>query len=296
VFRQLPRNHHCEPKCDDYLNICPGNNQPVTLYQYSHQQYYLFNRRWRNRSRCCCLPTGVNGVYATGVFTISGTPSVTGTFNYTVTTTGTCVQATATGTITVNPNATITLTSGAGTNVKHDVSIRLSPISLIQLVEAEQAAGVVGLPNRCERCFMLQVYHYKRNPICHRYIQLHSDNHRNLCSGDSHRNITVNPNATITLTSAPATTNQSLCINTAINNITYSIGGGGTGAGVVGLPTGVNGVYAAGVFTISGTPTVSGTFNYTVTNNRNLVFRLRLQVLSRLPECNDYVNFCSGNN
>jgi hypothetical protein len=121
------------------------------------------------------LPTGVNGVYNTGVFTISGTPTVSGTFNYTVTTTGTCTQKTATGTITVNPNAAIALTSAA------------------------------------------------------------------------------------------ATTTQSVCINTAITSITYSVTGGGTGAGVTGLPTGVNGVYNTGVFTISGTPTVSGTFNYTIT-------------------------------
>jgi hypothetical protein len=79
-------------------------------------------------------------------------------------------------------------------------------------------------------------------------------------------NVTVNAEtATITLTSASGTDAQLVCINTAIIDITYSIGGGGTGAGVTGLPSGVNGVYNAGVFTISGTPTVPGTFNYTVT-------------------------------
>jgi len=81
----------------------------------------------------------------------------------------------------------------------------------------------------------------------------------------------VNPNATITLTSGAGTNVQSLCINTPITTITYSIGGGGTGAGVTGLPAGVTGVYAAGVFTISGTPTVSGTFNYTVTTTGTCV-------------------------
>ena len=85
------------------------------------------------------------------MFTISGTPSVAGTFNYTVTTTGTCVQTTALGSITVNPDATIALSSAAGTDA------------------------------------------------------------------------------------------QSLCINVPITSITYTIGGGGTGAGVVGLPAGVNG-------------------------------------------------------
>jgi len=105
----------------------------------------------------------------------------------------------------------------------------------------------------------------------------------------------VNPNATITLTSAPATTNQSLCINTAINNITYSIGGGGTGAGVVGLPTGVNGVYAAGVFTISGTPTVSGPLIIQLLP-QELAFRRRLQGHHSEPKCYDHLNIGSGNN
>ena len=54
-------------------------------------------------------------------------------------------------------------------------------------------------------------------------------------------------------------------MNTPITPITYSVGGGGTGAGVAGLPAGVTGAYNAGVFTISGTPTASGTFNFTVT-------------------------------
>ena len=75
--------------------------------------------------------------------------------------------------------------------------------------------------------------------------------------------VTVNPNAAIALTSGSS--NQTLCANTALTPITYSVTGGGTGATVSGLPSGVTGSYSGGFFTISGTPTVSGTFNYTVT-------------------------------
>lgn len=79
------------------------------------------------------------------------------------------------------------------------------------------------------------------------------------------RTVTINPSATIALTSAATTNAQTICINTAITNITYSVGGGGTGATVSGLPTGVSGSYSGGVFTISGSPTVSGgPFTYTV--------------------------------
>lgn len=73
--------------------------------------------------------------------------------------------------------------------------------------------------------------------------------------------------ATINLTSAPATAAQALTINTDLHPITYAIGGGGTGATVTGLPAGVNGNYASGVFTITGSPTtrVGSPFTYTVT-------------------------------
>jgi hypothetical protein len=120
------------------------------------------------------LPTGVTGNYSGGNITISGTPTVSGTFNYTVTLTGGCGTTTATGTITVNPNNTITLSSSSGTD------------------------------------------------------------------------------------------NQTVCINNAITDITYS-STGAIGATFSGLPTGVTGNYSGGNITISGTPTVSGTFNYTVT-------------------------------
>lgn len=124
------------------------------------------------------LPAGVNYGFSAGVLTISGTPTASGSFNYTVTTTGgDCGTTSASGTIEVD-----------------------------------------ALP-------------------------------------------------TLTLTSAPTTANQTLCIRTPITNITYAVGGAATDASVTGLPAGVTGTYANGVLTISGTPTEAGPFNYTVTTS-----------------------------
>jgi hypothetical protein len=77
---------------------------------------------------------------------------------------------------------------------------------------------------------------------------------------------TLKANATIGLTSAVGTDAQTVRLNTAIINIVYTIGGAGTGASITAgaLPPGVNGSFNAGVFTISGTPTVAGIFSYTV--------------------------------
>jgi len=68
------------------------------------------------------------------------------------------------------------------------------------------------------------------------------------------------------LTSATTTTNQTLCLNSPIQNITYSYSGEATSAVVTGLPNGVTATIASGVVTISGTPTQTGVFNYTVTS------------------------------
>ena len=121
------------------------------------------------------LPGGVSASWSGDVITISGTPSASGTFNYTIPLSGGCGSVDATGTITVT---------------------------------ADNTAG----------------------------------------SGSS---------------------TPTLCINTALTNITHATTGA-TGisddgvAGANGLPGGVSASWSGDVITISGTPSASGTFNYTI--------------------------------
>ena len=92
--------------------------------------------------------------------------------------------------------------------------------------------------------------------------------------------ITVQASSTLALSSAVGTDAQVLCNNTPITDITYTVGGAATGASVVaptavvdGLPNGVTGSYLAGVFTITGTPSVTLTskkvFTYSVVTTGN---------------------------
>ncbi|WP_029035221.1 T9SS type A sorting domain-containing protein [Salinimicrobium terrae] len=79
--------------------------------------------------------------------------------------------------------------------------------------------------------------------------------------------ITVNPDATIALTSG--NNSQTVCAaggvtNGSISPITYSIGETGTGAAVTGLPPGITGSFNNGVFTIEGSSTETGTHNYSI--------------------------------
>lgn len=61
-----------------------------------------------------------------------------------------------------------------------------------------------------------------------------------------------------------ASSTPTLCVNTLLTNITHTTTGA-TGIGVAsGLPTGVTANWNSNTITISGTPTASGTFNYTI--------------------------------
>ncbi len=209
------------------------------------------------------LPSGVTGNYSGGNITISGTPTVSGTFNYTVTLTGGCGNITATGTIMVKPNNTITLTSGSGTdNQTRCINTSIIPISYS--TTGATGATFSGLPPG-----VTGNYSGGNITISGTLTVTGTFNYTVTLTGGC-GNITatgtiiVNPNNTITLTSGSGTDNQTKCINTAITPITYSTTGA-TGATFSGLPTGVTGNYSGGNITISGTPMVSGTFNYTVT-------------------------------
>ena len=117
------------------------------------------------------LPNGVTATYSNNTITVSGTPTNSGTFNYTIPVTGGCTALNATGTITVNPTNTVT----------------------------------------------------------------------------------------------PASSNPTLCVNTALSpSITFTTTGA-TGIGAAtGLPVGVSASWFGNTITISGTPTASGTFNYSI--------------------------------
>ncbi|MFZ1704884.1 MAG: T9SS type A sorting domain-containing protein [Saprospiraceae bacterium] len=66
------------------------------------------------------------------------------------------------------------------------------------------------------------------------------------------------------LSTHKSTENQSVCTNTPISMIVYNTVGI-TGASVSGLPDGINGIFDLNEFTLTGTPTQIGTFQYTIT-------------------------------
>ncbi|TDD75178.1 immunoglobulin domain-containing protein [Flavobacterium caseinilyticum] len=211
------------------------------------------------------LPAGLTGVFNSGTFTISGTPTASGSFPYTITTTGTCAQKTATGTLIVTPNAAINLTSGAVTNDQTKcINVAITNITFA-VSGGGTGATVTGLPAGVTGSFSGNIYTINGVPTASGSFPYTVTTTGACVQATATGTITVSPNAAITLTSGGGSNNLTRCINTAISTITFAISGGGTGATVTGLPTGVNGIYSGGTFTINGTPTVSGSFPYTVT-------------------------------
>ncbi|WP_139352684.1 glycine-rich domain-containing protein [Algoriphagus sp. A40] len=207
------------------------------------------------------LPAGVTASVSGTTLTISGTPSVSGPFTYTVTTTGSaCATATTSGTITVNPIHTIT----AASNQTVCLNAAMTAITMT-LGGGATGATVTGLPAGVTASVSGTTLTISGTPTTlgsFTYTVITTGN--SCATATTGGTITVDPNHTIT-----AGSDQTVCQNAAISPITMTLGGGATGATVTGLPTGVTHSVLGTTLTISGTPTVSGTFNYTVTTIGN---------------------------
>ncbi|MBG6188798.1 T9SS type B sorting domain-containing protein [Flavobacterium sp. CAN_S2] len=72
---------------------------------------------------------------------------------------------------------------------------------------------------------------------------------------------------TLSLTQGPSS--QQICENEVISNVIYTIGGGATNVSITSgsLPNGVTTSLVGNQFKIEGTPSVSGTYNYTITTS-----------------------------
>ena len=204
------------------------------------------------------LPKGVTGSYTAGVFTISGTPSESGTFTYTLTASGNCGDAVATGTITVKPNVVITLNSSSA-DVNGCINTPIS--NIVYVVTNSVDVKVTGLPKGLSGSYANGVF-----TISGTATEVGTFNYTVTAMGDcgtatATGSITIRPAVTLALNGPSA--DASSCINSPITNIVYHVTGG-TNVKVTGLPKGITGSYTADVFTINGTATETGTFTYTI--------------------------------
>ena len=211
------------------------------------------------------LPTGVTSSYSAGVLTISGTPTVTGNFAYTVSTTGSCAAPSLSGTINVVA-PTISLNSAASTT--NQTICLSSAIAAIKYNIGGSATGatVTGLPAGLTGTYNAGIFTISGTPTVAGSFNF------SVTTTSSCSNLTMSGSInvefeSITLTSGSASVSQTLCINQSIIPVTFAING--TGANVSGLPNGLTFEFNAGTLTISGSPLQSGNFNLSITTTGN---------------------------
>lgn len=215
------------------------------------------------------LPSGVSFTDVAGVVTISGTPTSQGIHNYTITTVGgACPPIQLNGIIEVNP--TLNLTSAVGTDLQ-TVCEGDAIVDIVYTVGGGATGATTSLlPTGVTASFVGTDMTISGTPTTAGVYNITVSTTGGPCPAVSlPATITVEADHTITLTSAAGTDNQTVCEANPLTDITFSVGGGASGAGVTGLPAGTNGVFAAGIFTISGTPTIAGVYPYTVTTSGN---------------------------
>ncbi|MEI6349460.1 MAG: hypothetical protein WCP69_16060, partial [Bacteroidota bacterium] len=202
------------------------------------------------------LPSGVTASFASNTITISGTPTESGTFNYTIPLTGGCGTVNATGTINVTPANTVSAASSTETLC---ISTLLNDITH-STTGATGIGSATGLPSGVTASFASNTITISGTPT-----ESGTFNYTIPLTGGCG---TVNATGTINVTPAntvsAASSTETLCISTLMTDITHSTTGA-TGIGSTsGLPVGVTASFASNTITISGTPTESGTFNYTI--------------------------------
>ncbi len=100
------------------------------------------------------------------------------------------------------------------------------------------------------------------------YVRVENFGNPSCSNSEQYFDVVINciPTAcSINLSSPAGTNNQNICQGDALTNILYTTSGTVTNVTVSGLPTGLSTNFSSNTFTISGTPTQTGTFNYTVT-------------------------------
>jgi uncharacterized protein (TIGR02145 family) len=205
------------------------------------------------------LPSGVTASWSANVITISGTPTATGSFSYEIPLTGGCGSVKATGNITVS--ATPACSAGAASSTP-TLTVNTALTNITHTTTSATGIGTAtGLPTGISAAWASNTITISGTPSV-----TGTFNYTIPLTGTSC--IAVNATGTITVSAAcaagTASTTPTLTVNASLTNITHATTSA-TGIGTAtGLPTGISAAWSGNVITISGTPSVTGTFNYTI--------------------------------
>ena len=203
------------------------------------------------------LPAGLSAVWLNNTITVSGTPTVAGTFNYSIPLTGGCGNVNATGTITVNPLRTA---GPPSSNPVLCVNTAISPVITIATTGATGIGAPAGLPAGVTATWAANTITISGTPTAAGIFNYTIPLTGGCGSANASGTITVRPLNTV---SGPSLT-PSLCANTVLPAVTFTTTGA-TGIGApTNLPPGVTASWSNNTITLSGTPTVAGVYAYSI--------------------------------
>ncbi|MFV8465401.1 T9SS sorting signal type C domain-containing protein [Flavobacterium sp. LB1P62] len=201
------------------------------------------------------LPMGLSASWSSNTITISGTPTVTGAFNYSIPLTGGCGTVSATGIITVNGNNTVGVASSAPT-----LCINTALTNITHATTGATGIGTATFPAGVTAAWASNTITISGTPTTSGSFNYSIPLTGGCGNVNATGTITVTANKTVGIASSTPT----LCINSTLTNITHTTTGT-TGIGTaIGLPAGVTVAWVSNTITISGTPSASGSFSYSI--------------------------------
>ena len=200
------------------------------------------------------LPSGVTASWASNTITISGTPTAAGTFNYSIPLTGGCGAVNATGTITVNQN---TVTNVSTPSIC--INTALTPLTLTT-TGATGIGAATGLPSGVTASWASNTITISGAPTAAGTFNYSVPLTGGCGTVNATGTIIVIPNRAV----SGASSSRTVPVNTVIIPITHTTTGATGISAATGLPTGVTASWASNTITVSGTPSVTGTFNYSI--------------------------------
>jgi hypothetical protein len=203
------------------------------------------------------LPAGTTASWTANMITISGTPTQSGTFNYTIPLTGGCSSnVNAVGTITVIPINSVGAASSSPT-----LCVNTSLTSITHTTTGSTGIGTpLGLPAGVTATWSSNTITISGTPTTSGTFNYSIP----LTGGCGNVNATGMFTVTPASTAGPASSTPLVNINTSITPITHMTTGATGISPASGLPPGVIATWSSNTITISGTPTVSGVFNYSI--------------------------------
>ncbi|MFM7089799.1 MAG: T9SS type B sorting domain-containing protein, partial [Bacteroidota bacterium] len=252
----------CKTTVNKALTVTPvntvsiGSSAPVLCINTQLSDLFHTTQGASGIGEASGLPAGVTAVWASNKITISGTPTESGIFNYSIPLSGGCDSVFAKGMITVKEENQVSQAS-------HSPIICVStPLtSITHSTKGVTGIGVVsGLPAGVTAAWSSNILTISGTPsetgVFNYLVPLTGG-----CGNISAKGIIT---VTLNNLAGTASSTPTLCVGTKLETITHTTIGA-TGIGTpVGLPAGVSATWANNTITIMGSPTESGNFNYSI--------------------------------